>query len=134
MRPRHTVAAMTFVHHATVLPTQLSVRNRVASAQHRYGEGKENVRRAPGCGSTGLFTRAGCWGALLFLTLVYWVTIPVQGIPQPGSEGAYLLVNKNLIEWAAVLLLLVFRTGEIAGLDIWLQRRREADAQTVVES
>ena len=82
----------------------------------------------------GIFTRAGCWGALLFLTLVYWVTIPVQGIPQPGSEGAYLLVNKNLIEWAAVLLLMVFRTGEIAGLDVWLQRRREADAQAVAES
>src|SRR5712692_1952663 len=71
----------------------------------------------------GLLTRAGCWGALVFLTLVYVAAIPVRGVPQPGGEGTYLLVNKNLIEWAAVLLLLTFRTGEIAGLDVFLQRR-----------
>lgn len=71
----------------------------------------------------GLLTRAGCWGALFFLTLVYFAAIPMRGIPQPGSEGAYLLVNKNLIEWAAVLLLIVFRTGEMAGLDLLLRRR-----------
>jgi hypothetical protein len=38
-------------------------------------------------------------------------------MPQPGAEGAYLLVNKNLIELAAVLAVMAFRTGRIAGLD-----------------
>jgi len=38
-------------------------------------------------------------------------------MPQSGAEGAYLLVNKNLIELAAVLAILAFRTGRIAGLD-----------------
>jgi thiosulfate dehydrogenase [quinone] large subunit len=79
----------------------------------------------------GLLTRAGCWGALVFLTLVYAASIPARGVPQPGGEGTYLLVNKNLIEWAAVLLLMVFRTGEIAGLDLFLQKRGKAQAEVV---
>jgi hypothetical protein len=43
---------------------------------------------------------------------------------QPGSEGAYLLVSKNLVEAAAVLLVFSFRTGRIAGLDLLLAGRR----------
>jgi thiosulfate dehydrogenase [quinone] large subunit len=72
----------------------------------------------------GLLTQIGCWAALVFLTLVYIVAIPGQGIPQSGTEGVSLLVNKNLIEWAAVLVLIAFRTGQIAGLDVLLQRKR----------
>jgi len=74
----------------------------------------------------GLLTQIGCWAALVFLTLVYLAAIPGQGVPQPGTEGVSLLVNKNLIEWAAVLVLICFRTGEIAGLDVLLQRRSTA--------
>ena len=37
-------------------------------------------------------------------------------------EGTYLIVNKNLIEAAAVGVLFAFRTGRIAGLDA-LRRR-----------
>jgi hypothetical protein len=44
----------------------------------------------------------------------------------PGAEGAYLFVNKNLIEFVTVLALLAFRTGQIAGLDqLFRQRRRQ---------
>jgi hypothetical protein len=49
--------------------------------------------------------------------------IPLDGIPKPWNEGTYLIVSKNLIEWAAVLVLITCRTGEIAGMDI-LRRRR----------
>ena len=65
----------------------------------------------------GLLTRIGCVGALLFLTLFYVSAPPLAGLPQPQTEGAYLLVNKNLIELAAVLTLLAFRTERLAGLD-----------------
>jgi thiosulfate dehydrogenase (quinone) large subunit len=65
----------------------------------------------------GLFTRAGCIGALVFLTLFYISAPPLAGLPQPQTEGAYLIVNKNLIELAAVLTLLAFRTEYLAGLD-----------------
>ncbi len=73
----------------------------------------------------GALTQAGCWGAILLLTLFYLSLPPLQGLPQTGSEGTYLLVNKNLIELIAVVVLLVFRTGRIAGLDLlWKSRKR----------
>jgi thiosulfate dehydrogenase (quinone) large subunit len=70
----------------------------------------------------GLLTQVGLWGALGFLSLFYLSAIPTEGVPRPWNEGTYLFVNKNLIEWAAVVLLLACRTGEIAGLDL-LRRR-----------
>ena len=72
----------------------------------------------------GLFTRIGALGALVFLSLFYLLYLPLTGVPQPGSEGTYLVVNKTLIEAAAVFVLLVFDTGAIAGLDLLLRRRK----------
>jgi thiosulfate dehydrogenase (quinone) large subunit len=72
----------------------------------------------------GLFTDAGCLGALALLTIFYLSQVPTRGLHDPGSEGAYLFVNKNLIEAAAVLVLLVFGTGRIAGLDHLRYTRR----------
>jgi thiosulfate dehydrogenase [quinone] large subunit len=66
----------------------------------------------------GLFTRLGAIGALALLGLFYLSSIPTTGVHQPGTEGAYLIVNKNLVEAAAVLVLLSFDTGRIAGLDL----------------
>jgi thiosulfate dehydrogenase [quinone] large subunit len=66
----------------------------------------------------GLFTRVGAIGALLLLFLFYFVAIPLAGTQVPGSEGAYLIVNKTLIEAAAVCVLLAFNTQRIAGLDL----------------
>lgn len=82
----------------------------------------------------GLFTKAGGWGALFFLTLFYLLSVPLAGTPQPGSEGTYLIVNKTLIEGVAVGVLLVFDTGAIAGLDLLLpgwRFRRRASAPVV---
>jgi thiosulfate dehydrogenase [quinone] large subunit len=81
----------------------------------------------------GLFTQLGCWGAAAFLAMFYLSAIPTSGAPQPGAEGTYLLVNKNLIELAAVVLLLSFRTGRIAGLDLLLSGRLRM-RRTVVEA
>ena len=65
----------------------------------------------------GIFTQGGCAGGLALLALFYLSQVPVAGVPQPQTEGAYLFVNKNLIEAGALLVVLVFRTGRIAGLD-----------------
>jgi thiosulfate dehydrogenase [quinone] large subunit len=73
----------------------------------------------------GLFTQLGAWSALAFLTLFYLAAIPTGGIPIAGAEGTYLLVNKTLVEWAAVLVIATFRTGELAGLDLLLARRAD---------
>jgi thiosulfate dehydrogenase (quinone) large subunit len=76
----------------------------------------------------GWFTQAGCGVALGMLSLFYLTAIPLDGLPHPGMEGNYLLVNKTLIEWVAVAVLLCFRTGRIAGLDLlycgWREKRR----------
>jgi thiosulfate dehydrogenase (quinone) large subunit len=73
----------------------------------------------------GLFTQAGCVGALGLLAMFYVSAIPT-GLPEARAEGTYLIVNKNLIEAAAVLVLLSFRTGQIAGIDQYW-RARTAD-------
>jgi thiosulfate dehydrogenase [quinone] large subunit len=80
----------------------------------------------------GLFTRAGVFGALGLLSVFYLSWIPTSGVHQAGAEGAYLLVNKNLVELAAVLVLLGFDTGRIAGLDL-LRRPRSETAHVAAE-
>ena len=65
----------------------------------------------------------GCGGALALLVTFYLAAMPTGGI-EVRAEGTYLLVNKNLVEACAVLVLLAFRTGSIAGLDrLWLRAR-----------
>jgi thiosulfate dehydrogenase [quinone] large subunit len=73
----------------------------------------------------GLFTRTGCWGALFLLAMFYLSAIPFAGVPQAGAEGAYLIVNKTLIEAAAVAVVLAFNTGIIAGLDQLLAVKKQ---------
>ena len=81
----------------------------------------------------GIFTQAGCAGSLALLALFYLSQIPTAGVPQPQTEGAYLFVNKNLIEAGAVLVVLVFRTGRIAGLDR-LRHQPRIHAETAQET
>jgi hypothetical protein len=67
------------------------------------------------------------------LALFYIVAVPLAGTQQAGAEGAYLIVNKTLIEGVAVAVLLAFRTGEVAGLDLLLagwKQQRAAQTET----
>lgn len=74
----------------------------------------------------GLFTQAGCAGALALLTAFYLAAIPTGGL-DARAEGTYLLVNKNLIEACAVAVLFAFRTGSIAGLDrLWTRSQTQS--------
>ena len=71
----------------------------------------------------GLFTQSGCGIALALLATFYLAAIPIGGT-DVRAEGTYLLVNKNLVEASAVLVLLAFRTGSIAGVDrLWMRSR-----------
>jgi thiosulfate dehydrogenase (quinone) large subunit len=75
----------------------------------------------------GLFTRVGLWAALALLSVFYLLYIPT-GVPQPNTEGTYLIVNKTLIEAVAVIVLLVFHTWNIAGFDVmWRRFGRQVD-------
>jgi thiosulfate dehydrogenase [quinone] large subunit len=82
----------------------------------------------------GLFTQLACAGALALLALFYISWLPTRGVYEPGAEGNYLVVNKNLIEAAAVAVVLVFRTGRIAGLDLVRARARAQPMPPVAEA
>lgn len=74
----------------------------------------------------GLLTRLATWVGLVLILLFYICNPPLPGytytLPQ---EGAYLIVNKTLIEVAALWVLLAFPTGKVVGLDRLLDRNRE---------
>lgn len=73
----------------------------------------------------GLFTRmAAIFGAIL-LMLYYLNSAPMIGIEYSlPTEGSYLIVSKTLIEAVALILIAVFPTGLMAGLDIYVAKYR----------
>lgn len=78
----------------------------------------------------GLLTQWASAAAFVLLLTFYAAAIPTAGVPEIRSEGAYLIVNKTLVEAAAVLVLFVCRTGEIAGLDRLLSKRARIARET----
>lgn len=66
----------------------------------------------------GLFTRLASLGGIGFILLFYLCNPPFVGyfyaIP---TEGSYLVVNKNLVELCALLVIVVTGSGRFAGLD-----------------
>jgi thiosulfate dehydrogenase [quinone] large subunit len=66
----------------------------------------------------GLFTRLASVGAIGFIVLFYLCNPPFIGyfyaIP---TEGSYIIVNKNLVELGALVVVLVSGSGRFAGLD-----------------
>jgi thiosulfate dehydrogenase [quinone] large subunit len=79
---------------------------------------------------TGLLTSWSCIAGI-FLLLVYYVcTPPFVGYSYTvPSEGSYLIVNKILIEMAALGILLAFPTGKIFGLDGLIFRKSGKNAR-----
>jgi uncharacterized membrane protein YphA (DoxX/SURF4 family) len=66
----------------------------------------------------GTLVRTAAIGGMALLTLYYLANPPFVGVDFGiPAEGHYLFVNKNLIEIAALLLIAVFPTGQIFGLD-----------------
>ena len=66
----------------------------------------------------GLFTRLASLGGIGFIVLFYLCNPPFVGyfysIP---TEGSYLIVNKNLVELCALVVVFVTGSGRFAGLD-----------------
>jgi thiosulfate dehydrogenase [quinone] large subunit len=71
----------------------------------------------------GLFTRLASVAGIGFILLFYLCNPPLVGyfysIP---TEGSYLIVNKNLVELCALVVILVTGSGRFAGLDRLLHR------------
>jgi thiosulfate dehydrogenase [quinone] large subunit len=67
---------------------------------------------------TGFLTSWACFAGSLLLILYYVSNPPFVGYSYTvPSEGSYLMVNKVLIEMAALGILLAFPTGKIMGID-----------------
>ena len=66
----------------------------------------------------GCFTRLAAASGILVVLLFYLCNPPFVGyyysIP---TEGSYLIINKNLVEVAALAVILVTGSGRVAGLD-----------------
>jgi uncharacterized membrane protein YphA (DoxX/SURF4 family) len=78
----------------------------------------------------GLFSRLSCFAAVVFLLLTVLTQPSLPWVPTPpNSEGNYLVINKNVIELVALLVLMTTRSGRWFGLDAILSwmfgRRRE---------
>jgi thiosulfate dehydrogenase [quinone] large subunit len=82
----------------------------------------------------GCFTRLAAASGMLVILLFYLCNPPFVGyfysIP---TEGSYLIVNKNLVELAALAVILVTGSGRAAGLDriihgLFAKRGQPADA------
>ncbi len=66
----------------------------------------------------GLFTRLACLGGIGFLLLFYFANPPFVGyFYSLPSEGSYLIINKNLVELCALVVVFLTGSGRFAGLD-----------------
>lgn len=74
----------------------------------------------------GGLTRVASIAGVLLLLLYYICNPPFIGYTYSiPMEGSYLIVNKNLVEMFALVVLIVFPTGSIIGLDRLLERVKE---------
>ena len=72
----------------------------------------------------GFLTRIGIISAIILLAMYYLANPPFLGLSAPANiEGSYLIVNKNLIEIGALLVLSGFRSSYFYGLDRFFIRR-----------
>ncbi len=66
----------------------------------------------------GLFTRLSALAGIGFLVLFYAANPPFVGyFYSLPSEGSYLIVNKQLVELGALLVIMLTGSGRFAGLD-----------------
>ena len=84
----------------------------------------------------GLFTRLSSVAGVGFIALFYLANPPLVGFFYSlPVEGSYLIVNKNLVELCALVVILVTGSGRFAGLDrilhgLFARRSRPLKAQT----
>jgi len=72
----------------------------------------------------GIFERPAALGGMLLLVFYYLSHPPFWGLDQVGVEGNYWIVNKNLIEAAALLALFYFPTSHYFGLRYFLNQNQ----------
>ena len=74
----------------------------------------------------GLFTRIAAISGAFLLLLYYLNNPPLIGLEYSvPSEGSYLIVSKTLIEAMALVVIAVFPTSSIFGLDMFIKKFRK---------
>jgi thiosulfate dehydrogenase [quinone] large subunit len=83
----------------------------------------------------GCLTRAATIAGIVLLGLYYIAAPPFVGyVYSMPAEGSYLIVNKVLIELAALVVLLAFPTGKIIGLDrLWSWKKGTSEMAALAE-
>jgi thiosulfate dehydrogenase (quinone) large subunit len=75
----------------------------------------------------GCFTRISTIAAVLLLILYYLANPPLIGLSYSmPTEGSYLVVNKNLVEMCALIVLWFFPTGSRIGFDRFIFVKKTA--------
>jgi thiosulfate dehydrogenase [quinone] large subunit len=78
----------------------------------------------------GVWEKAGAFIGIGMLTFFYLAHPSWPGIPAAGpAEGNYFIVNKNLVELAALGVLAYFPTGHLMGLEIFFKKQSGVPAQ-----
>lgn len=73
----------------------------------------------------GCFSRIALSGGIVLLLFYYLSHPPFVGLKYSlPMEGSYLIVNKNLIEMVTLIVLLLFPTSKIVGIDRLIFRRK----------
>ena len=72
----------------------------------------------------GIKVKWGCIGGMLLLLLYYMAHPPFPNLPQGPSEGSYWVVNKNLIEMAALFVIYQFPLTSVFGLENLFSKNR----------
>lgn len=72
----------------------------------------------------GIKIRWGCIGGVLLLLLYYLAHPPFPSLPQGPSEGSYWIVNKNLIEMAALFVIYQFPLTSVFGFESLFTRNK----------
>jgi thiosulfate dehydrogenase [quinone] large subunit len=76
----------------------------------------------------GLKIRWACVGGILLLALYYLAHPPFPGLEQGPAEGSYWIVNKNLIEMAALFVLYQFPSYAAFGIERFFNRKKTETA------
>jgi thiosulfate dehydrogenase [quinone] large subunit len=74
----------------------------------------------------GIFSRTAAFAGVVLLALYYLAAPPFPTLEYAmPAEGSYLIVNKILVELAALLVIMVFPTAHRIGLDRLLFKKRQ---------
>ena len=79
----------------------------------------------------GIKVKWGCVGGILLLLFYYLAYPPFPSLPQGPSEGSYWIVNKNLVEMAALFVIYQFPLTSVFGLESLFTRKKEITTKAV---